>query len=24
LSVPGIYGPSLEEWKNFGMEPPAV
>ena len=24
LSVPGIYGPSKEEWKNYGMEPPAV
>jgi uncharacterized damage-inducible protein DinB len=21
--VPGIYGPSKEEWKQFGMEPPA-
>jgi len=21
LQVPGIYGPSKEEWKNYGMEP---
>lgn len=21
LPVPGIYGPSKEEWKNYGMEP---
>lgn len=21
--VPGIYGPSKEEWRQFGMEPPA-
>lgn len=21
LTVPGIYGPSKEEWKNYGMEP---
>ncbi|HVO72971.1 MAG TPA: DinB family protein [Ignavibacteriaceae bacterium] len=21
LKVPGIYGPSYEEWKQFGMEP---
>lgn len=21
LKVPGIYGPSKEEWKNYGMEP---
>jgi uncharacterized damage-inducible protein DinB len=24
LNVPGIYGPSRDEWKAFGMEPPAV
>lgn len=24
LKVPGIYGPSLEEWSGFGMQPPAV
>ena len=24
LKVPGIYGPSKEEWTNYGMEPPAV
>ncbi len=24
LKVPGIYGPSKEEWTNFGMEPPKV
>ncbi len=23
LKVPGIYGPSREEWKQFGMEPKA-
>ncbi|MBM7587280.1 putative damage-inducible protein DinB [Bacillus pakistanensis] len=24
LSVPGIYGPSKEEWAKFGMEPPKM
>jgi uncharacterized damage-inducible protein DinB len=24
LPVPGIYGPSLEEWKNYGGTPPEV
>lgn len=24
LSVPGIYGPSREEWAAFGMKPPEV
>ncbi len=24
LSVPGIYGPSREEWANYGMSPPVV
>ncbi len=24
LKVPGIYGPSREEWASFGMEPPAT
>jgi len=24
LKVPGIYGPSYEEWTNYGMKPPAV
>jgi len=24
LSVPGVYGPALEEWKAYGMQPPAV
>ena len=24
LSVPGCYGPSKEEWSNFGGEPPAI
>lgn len=24
LSVPGIYGPSKEEWANFGMEAPKM
>jgi uncharacterized damage-inducible protein DinB len=24
LKVPGIYGPSREEWSNYGMEPPAI
>jgi uncharacterized damage-inducible protein DinB len=24
LTVPGIYGPSKEEWANFGMEPPKI
>ncbi|WP_059173476.1 DinB family protein [Bacillus sp. FJAT-27445] len=23
LRVPGVYGPSREEWQEFGMEPPA-
>jgi uncharacterized damage-inducible protein DinB len=24
LKVPGIYGPSKEEWTNYGAEPPQV
>lgn len=24
LAVPGIYGPTREEWAKFGMEPPKV
>lgn len=24
LAVPGIYGPTREEWAKFGMEPPTV
>jgi uncharacterized damage-inducible protein DinB len=24
LTVPGIYGPSKEEWANFGMIPPKM
>ncbi|USB32111.1 DinB family protein [Paenibacillus sp. YPG26] len=24
LAVPGVYGPSLEEWSTFGMQPPVV
>lgn len=24
LPVPGVYGPSREEWAAFGMQPPAV
>ncbi|NOU91807.1 hypothetical protein GC093_00950 [Paenibacillus sp. LMG 31456] len=24
LSVPGVYGPSRDEWSLMGMEPPAV
>jgi uncharacterized damage-inducible protein DinB len=24
LKVPGLYGPSQEEWKQHGMEPPRV
>ncbi|NGY89794.1 hypothetical protein F3K44_03885 [Bacillus megaterium] len=24
LTVPGIYGPSKEEWENFGMEAPKM
>ncbi|NGX43268.1 MAG: hypothetical protein K940chlam7_01562 [Chlamydiae bacterium] len=24
LSVPGICGPSKEEWQHFGMEPPTI
>jgi uncharacterized damage-inducible protein DinB len=24
LAVPGIYGPTKEEWAKFGMEPPKV
>jgi uncharacterized damage-inducible protein DinB len=24
LQVPGVYGPSLEEWTTYGMQPPAV
>lgn len=24
LSVPGIYGPTKEEWSTYGMPPPAI
>ena len=24
LAVPGVYGPTREEWAQFGMEPPKV
>jgi uncharacterized damage-inducible protein DinB len=24
LAVPGIFGPSMEEWANMGMSPPVV
>jgi hypothetical protein len=24
LQVPGVYGPSREEWTAYGMQPPAV
>lgn len=24
LKIPGVYGPSREEWKGFGMGPPAI
>lgn len=24
LQVPGIFGPSLEEWSQYGMQPPEV
>ena len=24
LPVPGVYGPSREEWTTYGMQPPAV
>lgn len=24
LQVPGVYGPSQEEWANYGAEPPAI
>lgn len=24
LRVPGLYGPAMEEWAQFGAEPPAV
>jgi uncharacterized damage-inducible protein DinB len=24
LSLPGIYGPTKEEWASYGMQPPAV
>lgn len=24
LAVPGVYGPTRDEWKQFGMEAPAV
>jgi uncharacterized damage-inducible protein DinB len=24
LRVPGVYGPSREEWSQYGMEPPTV
>ncbi len=24
LSVPGVYGPTREEWSSYGMQPPAI
>lgn len=24
LPVPGVYGPSLEEWSNYGANPPVI
>ena len=24
LEVPGVYGPSREEWTAYGMQPPTV
>lgn len=24
LKVPGVYGPALEEWADYGMQPPQV
>ncbi len=24
LTVPGVYGPSFEEWTTYGMNPPAI
>lgn len=24
LKVPGVYGPALEEWAEYGMQPPSV
>lgn len=24
LAVPGVYGPTRDEWKQFGMQPPTV
>ena len=24
LPVPGLYGPTREEWTQYGMEPPVV
>ncbi len=24
LSVPGIFGPALEEWRQYGMKPPEI
>ena len=24
LEVPGVYGPSRQEWAAYGMQPPAV
>jgi hypothetical protein len=24
LPVPGVYGPSMEEWVGFGAQPPVV
>jgi len=24
LKVPGVYGPALEEWGNYGANPPAI
>ena len=24
LAVPGVYGPSLEEWSNYGANPPVI
>ncbi|MCK4657684.1 MAG: hypothetical protein KAT85_11650, partial [candidate division Zixibacteria bacterium] len=24
LKVPGVYGPSMEEWEHFGMKKPEI
>jgi hypothetical protein len=24
LEIPGLYGPSRQEWAAFGMKPPAI